>query len=199
MARKTKAAAEATREAILDAAEFEFVERGVACTSLEQIACAAGVTRGAIYWHFRNKNDLYGAMLSRVSSPMEAQLDDLLGRKGSVEEFRDICVHSLHQLAEDEHHFRVFSILFHRNESDTGMAMLRDLVRRSHTQITRFFEGDAGQAFLHPELTPSLAARSLQSFFTGIYYEYLGDPTRWNLKKEAQALVNLAFRGLARP
>lgn len=198
MARKTKAEAEATREAILDAAEFEFVERGVARTSLEQIACAAGVTRGAIYWHFRNKNDLYSAMLSRVSSPMEGQLDDLLGRKGSIEELHDICAHGLRQLAEDEHHFRVFSILLHRNESDIGMALLRELVCRSHVQITHFFESDAGQAFLHPELTPSLAAKALQSFFTGIYYEYLGDPTRWDLKKEAPALVNLAFRGLAR-
>lgn len=198
MARKTKAEAEATREAILDAAECEFVERGVACTSLEQIACAAGVTRGAIYWHFRNKDDLYAAMLSRVSSPMEAQLDDLLAREGSVEEFRDICVHSLRLLAEDEHHFRVFSILFHRNESDTGMAMLSELVCRAHDQITRFFEGAAGRAYLHPDLSPSLAAKSLQSFFTGVYYEYLGDPTRWNLQQEAPLLVAMVFRGLGR-
>ncbi|OBX33695.1 HTH-type transcriptional repressor BepR [Halomonas elongata] len=71
MARRTKAEAEATREALLDAAEEVFFEKGVACTSLEQIARHAGMTRGAVYWHFRNKADLFRAMLDRVRMPFE--------------------------------------------------------------------------------------------------------------------------------
>jgi len=48
MVRRTKEEAEQTRDQILDAAEILFFERGVAHTSLEQIARAAGVTRGAV-------------------------------------------------------------------------------------------------------------------------------------------------------
>ena len=40
-------------------------------TSLEDIAKAAGVTRGAIYWHFKNKSELFSAMVNRVSLPIE--------------------------------------------------------------------------------------------------------------------------------
>jgi TetR/AcrR family acrAB operon transcriptional repressor len=54
MARKTKEEAQETRNAILDAAELVFQEHGVSHTSLAEIAAAAGVTRGAVYWHFAN-------------------------------------------------------------------------------------------------------------------------------------------------
>ncbi len=49
MARRTKEEAAATRDSILDAAEQLFVEQGVSRTTLQHIASAAGVTRGAIY------------------------------------------------------------------------------------------------------------------------------------------------------
>src|SRR5262245_13542624 len=72
--RRTKDEAQETRNAILDAAEQPFSERGVSRTSLEDIAHAAGVTRGAIYWHFKDKSDLFAAMVNRVTLPMEAMV-----------------------------------------------------------------------------------------------------------------------------
>lgn len=56
MARKTKEDTQATREGILDAAEACFHEHGVARTTLEMIGARAGYTRGAVYWHFKNKS-----------------------------------------------------------------------------------------------------------------------------------------------
>ena len=74
MARRTKREAAETRAALLDAAERVFRERGVARTSLAEIAAAAGVTRGAVYWHFRDKTALFEALCERVHLPMEAML-----------------------------------------------------------------------------------------------------------------------------
>lgn len=59
MARKTKQQARETRQLILDVALRLFSQQGVSSTSLATIAKAAGVTRGAIYWHFKNKSDLF--------------------------------------------------------------------------------------------------------------------------------------------
>ncbi|MEX9938543.1 multidrug efflux transporter transcriptional repressor AcrR, partial [Providencia rettgeri] len=59
MARKTKQQALETRQHILDVALRLFSQQGVSSTSLAAIAKAAGVTRGAIYWHFKNKSDLF--------------------------------------------------------------------------------------------------------------------------------------------
>mgnify|MGYP003694060425 CR=1 FL=1 len=74
MARRTKIEAAATRGALLDAAERVFRERGVARTSLAEVAASAGVTRGAVYWHFRDKAELFEALCERVQLPMEAML-----------------------------------------------------------------------------------------------------------------------------
>ncbi len=64
---KTKQKAEETRQQILDAAVREFSAHGVSRTSLTDIAIAAGVTRGAIYWHFKNKVDLFNEVGSYPS------------------------------------------------------------------------------------------------------------------------------------
>ena len=67
--RRTKEEAENTRTAILTAAELLFFAKGVSHTSLEQIARHAGVTRGAVYWHFKNKAHLFHEMLNQVRLP----------------------------------------------------------------------------------------------------------------------------------
>ena len=71
MVRRTKEQALVTRHTLLDAAELLFQARGVAGTSLQAIAQAAGTTRGAVYWHFCEKADLFNAMVERVTLPME--------------------------------------------------------------------------------------------------------------------------------
>ena len=69
--RRCKEDAEQTRQAILDAAEVIFCDQGVAAATLERISRMAGVTRGAFYWHFKDKADLLQALHDR-SRPAQA-------------------------------------------------------------------------------------------------------------------------------
>ena len=64
--RTTKAQSEATAAAVLDAAQRLYGERGYADVALEEIARTAGVTRGALYHHFANREGLFTAVLERV-------------------------------------------------------------------------------------------------------------------------------------
>ena len=57
--RKSKEDTQLTREKIIESAFESFFELGYADTSLSLIAENAGMTRGAIYWHFKDKNELY--------------------------------------------------------------------------------------------------------------------------------------------
>ncbi|MDO4582421.1 MAG: TetR family transcriptional regulator [Bacillota bacterium] len=57
--RRTKEESAATKQALIKAAFDLFYENGIERTSLEQISRAANVTRGAVYWHFQNKNDIF--------------------------------------------------------------------------------------------------------------------------------------------
>src|SRR4051812_39982771 len=84
MARRTKQEALATRDSILDAAELLFQKQGVSRTTLQHIAAEAGVSRGAIYWHFDDKSALFNAMMERATMPLEKA-----SRCGDEAEIRD--------------------------------------------------------------------------------------------------------------
>lgn len=69
--RKTKTEALKTKEHLMLAALETFYRKGIARTSLNEIAQAAGVTRGALYWHFKNKEDLFDALFQRICDDIE--------------------------------------------------------------------------------------------------------------------------------
>ena len=68
--RRTKEDAELTKQTILKAAVDVFTERGVAKASLEEIARKADVTRGAVYWHFKNKMEIFDALHENLHTPL---------------------------------------------------------------------------------------------------------------------------------
>src|SRR3954447_6640615 len=91
---------EATRAALADAAERLFAERGFADTPTEVVVQAAGVTRGALYHHFRDKTDLFRAVyehleeriIGRIETSVQGVTDPMtVLRKGS-EAFLDACL-----------------------------------------------------------------------------------------------------------
>jgi TetR/AcrR family acrAB operon transcriptional repressor/TetR/AcrR family transcriptional repressor of mexAB-oprM operon len=193
MARKTKAEAEATRQRILDAAEQVFMAKGVGKASLEEIARTAQVTRGAVYWHFRNKSDVFDAMLERVQLPMTEMVESVTHETtGSLEELKKLCLFALKTLAEDQRHFHVYKILFHHTESDRGLLTQNELAEEAIDNMTRFFENHPH----HPGLTPRQAARSLHTQMLGIYYDWLRNPKAYNLGEEAESLIDTIFRGI---
>ncbi len=63
MARRTKEEAEQTKQAILDSALNLFYEKGFSRTTFDEIARRINLTKGAVYWHFRNKADLLAEII----------------------------------------------------------------------------------------------------------------------------------------
>ncbi len=124
MARKTKEDAAITREQLLDAAETVFRQRGVARSSLAEVAAAAGVTRGAVYWHFRDKADLCSAMCERAMLPLETLLSDAAAAEHDdpLGMLRDLALGALMRLAQDPRSQAVFEVLLHESERTAEMA-----------------------------------------------------------------------------
>src|SRR5690242_18228073 len=109
--RRTKDEALATRSRILDAAERLFARQGVSRTSLHDIAAAAGVTRGAVYWHFAGKGELFDAMLTRVTLPLEtAAAGAVAAAPDPLDEVRARFLEALRVTSKDARTRRVFDI-----------------------------------------------------------------------------------------
>ena len=202
--RRTKEEAEKTRGAILDAAEHLFLENGVAHTSLEQIARAAGVTRGAVYWHFENKAHLFHEMLSQVRLPQEQMIDRLggCGNQNPMQALRDLCLEAIVNLARDEQRKRIFNILLHRCEFTEE---LREAEERHYAFVNQFiqlcealFARPACSARLRPGITPLLASRAVHGLVIGLFSDWTRDPTLFDPLTDAEPMVDALFRGLVR-
>lgn len=75
MVRRTKEQAQRTRASIVESALAEFADRGVRATTLEGVAERAGVTRGAVYWHFVDKQALVLAVVADLRWPLDIGSD----------------------------------------------------------------------------------------------------------------------------
>lgn len=202
--RRTKEEAEQTRCALLAAAEQLFLEQGVAHTSLEQIARAAGVTRGALYWHFANKADLFHAMLEQVRLPSEqlaAQLS-ACNEHDPLRALRELCVKSMASLAQNPQKRRIFTILLHRCEFTDE---LRHAQERHETFVNQFidlctqlFEQAERQGRLPRGQSPRLAALALHGLIIGMFSDWLRDPQLFDAERDAPLMIDALLRGLIR-
>lgn len=114
--RKTKAEAQQTREALLSAALDVFYRRGVSHASLHEIAATASLTRGAVYWHFKNKEDLFDALFQHWNADL-AQLLDTDIATASPDIWRNLLASAeqfLYRLVDDAE-FRKFCHILHLN------------------------------------------------------------------------------------
>jgi len=204
MARRTKEEALETRSRILDAAEVVFHDRGVANASLEDIAAEAKVTRGAIYWHFKDKAELFDAMMQRVALPVEDILERAGGGHGNVEPLevlRRATVDVLLRTARDARVQRVFDIAYHKCEYVGDAAGVRDRHIASQAECLKTIESamracvDSGA--LPRSVNPREAAIGALSLVSGLIANWVLAPRSFSLERHAESLVNIWFRGLA--
>ncbi len=195
MARRTKAEAAATREALLDAAEEVFLDKGVARTSLEQIARHAGLTRGAVYWHFKNKADLFQAMLQRVRMPFQELVEEI-GDPSLVERpleaIRLACLRGFERL-EQPRYRRVHAILIHHCEvfgDIDPLAMQNEMAEEACGALIDYFACAARLDHLRPGLSPEVAAELLQAMLGGLFHDWLRNHERFSLRERGTVLLD---------
>jgi TetR/AcrR family acrAB operon transcriptional repressor len=202
MARRTKEEAAATKDSILDAAEQLFVEQGVSRTTLQHIATAAGVTRGAIYWHFEDKAALFNAMMERVILPLEAARE-LLDRCDAADPLRDLREYmlvSLRVTVEDERARRVFEIATLKVEFVEEMGPVRERRRKSLEAWMTRAEGRIRLAIkrgeVKPEVSPRAAAIGMWVLIDGLIRNWLFNPAEFDLLDVGTQVIDAHLDGL---
>lgn len=124
MARKTKEESQKTRDGILDAAERVFLEKGVGTTAMADLADAAGVSRGAVYGHYKNKIEVCLAMCDRAFGQIE--VPDENARVPALDILLRAGMGFLRQCCEPGSVQRVLEILYLKCErSDENEPLLR--------------------------------------------------------------------------
>ena len=205
MARRTKEEALATRDLILDTAERVFQRRGVSRTSLQEIAQQAGLTRGAIYWHFQNKADVFDAMLQRVTLPMVAKLNgqSKCGLQDPLQHLRQNIVEVFHQIVHNLQVRRVFDIASHQVEYADELQAVRDRHISGRAEHVADLERMLAQAVACGQLaagTPTRgAAEGLHALLDGLMSNWLLDPKAFDLEVVGAQALDAYLAGLALP
>ena len=201
MVRRTKEDALATRTRLLDAAELPFQAQGVSKTSLQQIAQRAGATRGAIYWHFKDKADLFNAMMERVTLPFEAATR----AAGDTEceplaELERAMVAMLRRTEEDAQVRRVFDIAIHMVEytGETASLRQRHLAAREGcvADFERALKHGAQRAGMRLPIPVRAAAQGLQAMFFGLLQNWLLEPGAFDLPTAGRRSLRIYLTGL---
>ena len=204
MARRTKEEAQATRSHILDTAELVFEQRGVSGTSLHEIAKAAGLTRGAIYWHFQNKADLFNAMMERATLPLEQA--DVAGFKSpdiTLAQMRAGFTEVLKRVVADPQMKRVFGIATHKVEYVGEMHAVRDRHLSVRDGCLADLERTLKRAMRRGELTHRMPARAaaigLHALLDGLLQNWMLDPGAFDLVKVGTQALDAYLSSLAVP
>jgi TetR/AcrR family acrAB operon transcriptional repressor len=187
--RRTKQEAQATRSHILDTAELVFEAHGVAGTALHDIAKAAGLTRGAIYWHFQDKADLFNAMMDRATLPLEETGSVCGFKEGDITlaQMRSGFVEVLKRVVADPQMKRVFGIATHKVEYVGELKAVRERHLGIRNDCVADVERTFRQAMRRGELTRRLPARSaaigLHALLDGLLQNWMLDPAGFDLVK----------------
>jgi TetR/AcrR family acrAB operon transcriptional repressor len=197
MVRKTKEDALATRDSILDAAEQLFVTQGVSGTTLQHIATTAGLTRGAIYWHFEDKAALFNALMERAKMPLESAFY-LLEKDSPVDPLADlheylVCVFKL--TVDDLRARRAFEIATIKMELVEEMNAVR---RRRAEWKARWMATCEGRirigvdhGLLKPDVDPEVVALGLHALVDGLLRAWLLEPQSFDLVKVGEQIVDM--------
>lgn len=202
--RRTKAEAEQTRRELLDAGLRVFSRKGYAAATLDDVAREAGVTRGAVYWHFGGKAELYQALMSERFAPANAALGQLLAAdQPPLAKLRALMVRALCYLEEDADYRAVLELTLFKSEAGPdmlpGMAAKIQATHELHATLARLVRAGVAAGELRPELEPAAAAWALVGLLNGVATAWLLDPTAFALSAQASAIADAFLYGLAKP
>ena len=205
MAKKTKEHAEITRLNLINAARTLFIKQGVTKTTMEQIAIAAGYTRGAIHWHFESKVDIFEAMRDLVSIPMVDRLDDHLFNHNKNDALDSIekTIHELFYTLEHDQATRETFIILSQCEYSGDFKFLKEITDEPRNECLKKMESSfkkaKEQGVISSEINTECLAQITQSFITGTIDLWISDENSIGIRNNVHETISAFIRLIRTP
>lgn len=197
--RRTKEDSQQTKQAILDAAIEVFGEYGVAKSSLEKIAQRASVTRGAVYYHFDNKQQIFDALHECLHAPfIQAIVDGLThASHDPIGQLQSLCTSLLIELKHDEKKRKLATLFLIKCDYSGEFAQSRQRYNEAKklkiAALSLYFEKAIEKGQLSPTANPQILTLAISAFLRGIVEEYLEAPDTYSIEEMAPALMSVFF------
>lgn len=198
-------AAEDTRERILAGAAAVFADRGYQQARLDDIAARAGLTKGAIYWHFRNKADLFCALvearLQANTAPLSADLAEALRADSDSrqQQLARLLRDTLARFRADAHWPRLFLEFLSQSRDPAVAERLRQLYQNGQRIAAEVVRCLKQAGLTDADLDTEVLALFWTAFIDGLMLSWVVDPSRWDDERLVARLVEVLWRGLQPP
>ena len=198
MARRTQEQAQQTRKDILAGALAVFSEKGFSRTNLTDIAKKIGMTRGAIYWHFKNKQDLLIELMNAMHEYEQTRLAKMIPEAQGLGSLKDHFMARVQLLTIDEKFMKFATFMSMQVEWATEKRV-SDLVRNGHLRTSPFAQvrphlikaRDMGE--IREDIDLELIEDILIGQFIGAVRMAMGGMTRRPLEAILEAALNAVF------
>lgn len=210
MARRCKEDAEQTRKDLLMAALDLFCEKGYSRTTFDEIAKKINLTKGAVYWHFRNKADLLTDLIKEMVFRMHDVTD--VERREFLLEGKCVATQSLANLKEffleeaklikenDAYRKFLFFAIFQMEWSEPLFNKIQDTMSDIHdyplAQIkqTLTFAQKSGE--IAADVDIELATSTMFCMWKGIMSTYIGRVYKFDIVKVVDSSFDVLVNGL---
>jgi TetR/AcrR family transcriptional regulator, acrAB operon repressor len=203
VSRRTKEESEATREGILNAAELCFLEEGVFRTTLERIAIRAGYTRGAVYWHFKNKLEVLDAVMQRIYVPIFIGLEQVAHAANDrpLRACRQFFKNAFDEFARNPHARNGLEIIQLKCEfvEETRPILIRQQRANAVTlgHMREIFRNAQRLRQLREGLDPDVCAMAIRYLLEGAVREWLLNPKTNSLQRDGLEALDAMLAGFA--
>ena len=199
--RRTKEEAAVTRATLLKTALTVFSAKGYSAATLDDVAKAAKMTRGAIYWHFKSKADLYNTLVQEVSARGAAVVQQAVAEGGTlIEILRRVFVRQCALIEEDKEARAVMELALFKTgldpELQAGRKKQLEAGNALITGITDAMRQGVAQGVLRSDIDPADMARAFIAFENGAIQVWLASPKSFSLKTSAESFSDILIAGL---
>jgi TetR/AcrR family acrAB operon transcriptional repressor len=199
--RRTKAEAAMTRDNVLKAGLVVFGRKGFSAATLEDVAREAKVTRGAIYWHFGSKAELFTALEARYSARSVEIVRQAVAAGGNAETvLRRVLADLLAAVENDAELRSVMELSLFKTEHTYELAaaerQAREISRALQNEIAAVVQAGIASKELRRDLDPQAAARGCLALVYGILLLWLQDPQAFSLADSAEPLAKIFLQGV---
>jgi len=199
--KRTKQEAAITRATLLKTALSVFSAKGYAATTLDDVAKAAKVTRGAIYWHFKSKADLYNTLVQEFSARGAVVVQQAVAEGGTlIDILRRIFVRVCTLIEEDKETRAVMELTLFKTGLDPELQPGRKKQIESGnallTGITEAMRQGISQGVLRSDIDAADMARAFIAFENGAIQLWLLTPRSFSLKNSAESFADILVAGL---
>jgi AcrR family transcriptional regulator len=187
-----------TRDELLAAAIKVFAEHGYHGATMEDIVASAGTTRGALYWHFSNKEDFLASLLTKSEELWNRERADELKPTGEAVEIPAI----LTWWAEFSDRIPWFARLFLTIglDADNISPRIRDAIRRQLATTRRFLasliKGGQQRGVLRTDLNPDQVGALLVAVRLGLLASWFSDSASFDLGRLTQTFIRVMLPAL---